>query len=389
MINLYWVGVRESEILGCENLYKGSITIFGSNKKGNIAYKAEARINHNDEKHDLPVVNYFTKKIRDILKYDKDAKFVHYNQEKAHLYPEDLKEHFININSKNTIDLLNNKFYTKLWLEDIVPTVKNKFFSGAECEYENLKQNFMDENEFVIQSESGAGGFSTFIINEKNDMEVKTRVHKDSMYMVSKYYRNNIPVNIHCVISKDKILLLPASIQVINNSSGKLIYEGADFIEYKNIDKFYKDKLKEYSVKICEKLQKIGYIGVLGIDYILAENEVYFMEINPRFQNSTNVINTELAKRGKMTINKLNILAFENKLPDIDLCEEEIKYSKYAYEYKEKEDIQLHLDEELEILYDGFDTNEKIEAGAYLYSILYRKNICQINKNLEVKFIGG
>ena len=35
MSNIYWVGIRESDLLSVDGLYCGSVTFFGSGEKGN------------------------------------------------------------------------------------------------------------------------------------------------------------------------------------------------------------------------------------------------------------------------------------------------------------------------------------------------------------------
>jgi hypothetical protein len=49
MSNIYWVGVRESDLLAVDGLYSGSITFFGSGEGGNrCLFQGEtARKDHN------------------------------------------------------------------------------------------------------------------------------------------------------------------------------------------------------------------------------------------------------------------------------------------------------------------------------------------------------
>jgi biotin carboxylase len=53
----------------------------------------------------------------------------------------------------------------------------------------------------------------------------------------------------------------------------------------------------ELSYKICEKIKTTGYRGIIGIDYLYKSNgDIIFMEINPRFQSSSFLINMYLEK---------------------------------------------------------------------------------------------
>ena len=104
------------------------------------------------------------------------------------------------------------------------------------------------------------------------------------------------------------------------------------------------------------------------------------MEINPRFQSSTNLLNMALKENKQSTVNELCMKAFKNE--DITSKEIEVNYSKYIFE----EDDMLH---ELKIpcikkQKDGFDEKQSIKKGAYKYSCIYNESICQI---IDGKFV--
>ena len=69
MSNIYWVGVRQSDIEDTGDLFKGSITIFGDNLNGNIAYcDKNKRINHNNEDKECDL--FFEKVLESLCKKD-------------------------------------------------------------------------------------------------------------------------------------------------------------------------------------------------------------------------------------------------------------------------------------------------------------------------------
>ena len=76
-------------------------------------------------------------------------------------------------------------------------------------------------------------------------------------------------------------------------------YGGALF----NLSHSTESLVKKEAKKIGEGfLLGIGYQGVLGIDFILSNNVLYFMEINARFQGSTAKLNEMLLKKGKKSL---------------------------------------------------------------------------------------
>ena len=91
----------------------------------------------------------------------------------------------------------------------------------------------------------------------------------------------------------------------------KIEYIGSNY--YINISNEIKDKLIKHSYNICRKLQSLGYLGVLGIDYIYVNKELYFIEINPRFQGSTRQLDKLLIESNLPSIFEYNYNFFLGK----------------------------------------------------------------------------
>ena len=272
MQNLYWIGIKESDIAGCEELYDGSITILGSGKGNNISYSSNLneRINHNSSENEEEVYEWLQEKALEILKSNSNAKFMFYNQASAYGYDKKILKNTICMNNKKLIDLINHKFLMREWLKNYVPILQYKYYSGVEIiSQNNLIQDIGDE--LVIQGETSNGGSNTFLLNKENVSEINNTLNSSDVYSVSKYDRNNIPMNIHCIISKDDIVLFPPSLQLILIND-RISSRGADFIEYGKIKKNIQDRVTDYSLRICKQLQKIGYVGILGIDYIICKS---------------------------------------------------------------------------------------------------------------------
>lgn len=373
MQNLYWIGIKESDIAGCEELYDGSITILGSGKGNNISYSSNLneRINHNSSENEEEVYEWLQEKALEILKSNSNAKFMFYNQASAYGYDKKILKNTICMNNKKLIDLINHKFLMREWLKNYVPILQYKYYSGVEIiSQNNLIQDIGDE--LVIQGETSNGGSNTFLLNKENANEINNTLNSSDVYSVSKYDRNNIPMNIHCIISKDDIVLFPPSLQLILIND-RISSRGADFIEYRKIKRNIQDRVTDYSLRICKQLQKIGYVGILGIDYIICKNELYFMEINPRFQSSTNILNMALKENNQKSVNELCIRAFKNE--DIKSPVINVNYSKYIFE---EDDVRKEVMNEFIEQKDGFNNKQVIKQGAYKYSHLYHQNICKI-----------
>lgn len=323
MKNLYWIGIRESDISFCSDLFESSITIFG---KHNISMQKKMNriVDYNDENNFDLIDQFFTMEMKKIIKENKNARFMYYNQLYAYqpLEKEGLLKYAIFFNNQDLVKKLSNKIKCKEELKKIVPVLEYKIIQGEHCNYPYFQEIFQDfDSKYVIQSQSSQGGSGTFIIKSKEDL---IQLNEEENYMITKYCKNNIPVNIHVLIASKKIYLLPGSIQIIQEENHKLAYKGYDFIAYQNIHSDLIKKIEKYATAIAEKLQKWGYRGLCGIDSIIYNDEIYFMEINARFQNSSIGLNKALQDNQLPSLQKLVINCF---------LDQEIKLKKFQVNY--------------------------------------------------------
>lgn len=303
-----YVGPKQITI---ENSYffDYSITLFGDSKNNNISYKENNLDNILEFEYWNPDSNP-----REIKVYNELLKTVKEPYEiVAHDYKIvsqcDIPDNFKVIckNSKKLIKLFNNKFETRKIFKDIIPMLDYRYIKGSEFDFNKLSP---EGKALVVQHPLGSGGSKTFLCTKDNYLELKDKLIKDDIYSVSYYMGDNIPYNIHCVISKNSYEIFPPSMQELD------IIDKIEYIDSNydiKLSKEVKKKFINYTTKICKKLQELGYKGVLGIDYIYTDGELYFMEINPRFQGSTRKLDKILIDNNLPSIFEYNYLAFKNK----------------------------------------------------------------------------
>ncbi len=159
----------------------------------------------------------------------------------------------------------------------------------------------------VLQKAESSGGFGTYLVETSEDLDTvmkETLPNSSNNYVISEYRKHNVPLNIHAIITKYDVFLLPPSIQIVMNKNGKLIYSGADFYAYKKYaenNSVVDRELKEYVRWICRSLQAKSYRGVIGFDVIVSEKGIEFVEANNRFQASTVLINKSLKDQRYLT----------------------------------------------------------------------------------------
>lgn len=384
MNNIYWIGPRQSDIEDIEELFAGSITIYGKNQNGNIAFCHNGtRINHNI--HNPLCEIFFQTTLEKILQQDKYAKFLFYNQSFAYQYGENILENSICVNSKHILELLNDKVRCRYLLSNIVEVIPHITIKGKDCNYLKFCQ-LLPHQEFVLQKINSSGGDGTYHITSELDCRKVGTYDIDNEYMLSPYYKDGLSLNIHIIISKNQVVLLPASLQIICEIQLQMLYSGADFICYQSLRQDIKDNVTRTSEQIGFFLQKKGYRGVLGIDYMFYENKLYFMELNARFQASSELINKALIASNQRSIQELNIQAFEkNQILKTD--ELMVNYSNFVYttsniSYFRIEKV-LTSKEICQIQLDGYCYEDRLpkENNVYLFRSIFSRNICAISHN--------
>jgi hypothetical protein len=390
---LYWVGARESDIVHTNDIYAGSITLFGSNKNENIAFSSKYKVRTNHNLYNKDHIEFYESEVLKIINRDKNAFFMFYNPYLAYLMDTRIQGKTVCLNDRSLLNLLRDKICSRLWLSSIVPTIQNIQLSGKEVNFWDLQKYFPNTDSFVIQASFSSGGFGTWKLQKNNEKDVIIQLDNHSLYSVSPYLHNNIPVNIHCVIYENDILLLSPSIQIIEEEKHLLIYKGADYIAYNEIDAYSQNAIEQYSKKICEKLQKQGYRGVCGIDFIIFKDEIYFVEVNERFQASTFLLNYALNENQTPSVNELCLEAFKHVKTTCEKYRHQVPYSSYTYSQSDNPFFNINILKKYknepyvkEVLMDGYNIEQSCECDAYLFRIVLTRNICSINSEQGLNF---
>lgn len=387
MDKLIWIGPRESDICDCQELFVGSVTIFGSNKNNNISYCAQnnVRIDHN-----VPgcVENAFwNENIQRIMEKHPNCKIIYYNSEYRIELPKEFQDRVICCNQLSLLKMIADKAVMRMPMSNYIPTVpfqqilysKNTDFTTA----------FPMADRLIFQENNSSGGHGTHLINI-HDLNELDKFERKSL-MLSPYFQNSFSVNVHMVIGENDILYFPGSVQIIQFLNNKLLYLGADYIAFQTITTEKKELLKEYSYVIGRHLQSLGYRGVVGFDFLITAKEIMFLEINARFQASTPLLNKALKNQNLPTMQQMHLYAFTNQsLPkQSDIDELVIPYSMLSYiegTWKKpysvlKENCPSEIDS---ICWDGFNIHNSIKENGYLFKLVFNTNCTSINADFKL-----
>lgn len=381
--HLYWIGIRESEIQETSNLFAGSITIFGTGKNGNRAFEQEFQFRYDYNQDSKQWNDYVSRQAQEIIRTDPECLFLLYDAEEIHQYDPEVAARAICLNPEPLLQLLSNKIQTRQWLSETVPTLPYQIRSGRNIRYEQLKSAFPGEETFVIQSTYSCGGSGTRLMTADTETLCLAQLEPDGQYAISPYQENSISPNIHLLIFSKAVLLLPPSIQLLEVNETGFAYKGADYPAYLLLDSELRRSLEAYARRIGETLRIAGYRGTCGIDFLISHGNIYFMEINARFQSSTFLINRAIAEAGwKTSIQALHMKAFQISAPP-DLGEmPQISYSFFHYSYDRQYSGQLRYLYELfsaskdaDCIDDGLCWDMRLEPGTYLFKAVFPRAI--------------
>ena len=309
-----WIGKYESEVAD-KNLFLHTITIYGSNKDSNFSFleeRGEKLLSYDD------FINFIIDKINKIIINKTNCKFYFYNEKWGYdilqMMP-DLRKFLVLKNEKSFLDFLNKKIYSRCCFSNNVCFPPFFFLNKIDCKYQELLNSFEGYETFIIQKAISEGGEGTFIL-KKDDCDIYNHLEENVPYIISPFYSNSFSLNITIICNEESCICFPISEQLFNE---KNIFIGSDFISGNEIYINHKNLIKNFINSIVECLQKNHYIGLCGIDFLINNEKIYFIEFNPRFQGSTFLINYFLYNNNQLTVHKLYLDLLEGKKLDTAL----------------------------------------------------------------------
>lgn len=297
-----FVGPKQKTIKNT-NFFNASITLIGNNKHNNIAFCDDIPFEFWNDDNNAREIEIYNNALNNLTE---DSEVMAYNPKlfsKCTL-PRNVKQ--ICKNSDELLQILDNKIETRKFFKNVVPMLDYYTIKGKEFNYEKLKQ--ISQN-LIVQSPMGSGGAKTFFCNESNHKQIESILLPERQYSISAYQIDNTSYTIYGMIGKEQIEVMPVAQQ---------LFEVANNIEW--IDSTYnievqhkvKEKLIEYTTKVCEKIQNEGYRGIFNIDFISTNNELYLIETNPRFGGTISEIDLLLQESDLPSIFDYNYRAFNN-----------------------------------------------------------------------------
>lgn len=144
----------------------------------------------------------------------------------------------------------------------------------------------------VLRRSSSSGGSGCRLVSSIDALrQLLSMEVGESLWAWTPYLRPSLPVNVNATIFRSgKVVFHPSSVQLVGIEAATdraLIYCGGDFAALKELDRESIDKVDGLVRKIAGWLAQRGYLGAFGVDFLVTETGIRFVEINPRFQASS------------------------------------------------------------------------------------------------------
>lgn len=359
-MNIYWIGARQFDIKNIK-LFAGSITRYGNDNNNNFSFCNNTFTENYHE--------FVDHKIHEIIANDDNACFMFANEHNAYKYGKEIFEKSICINPLYIIESMNDKIFARNFFSDCVQTPNSILVNSAFCSnYSFIKEIFNSKySEFVLQEANGAGGIKNYFLGKENAPHITS---KTSHILVTPYIQNAVTVNVHIAVDKKCYKILPPSLQITVN---KFRYSGSDFIAFSSLPVQTKNNVVSCAKYVAKKVMSLKATGIFGIDLLISNDNVLFLECNYRYQGSSFVLNKGLIESGYPSLFELRYNSFYKSLDDVpdDIYELPIMYSSFRRTQNNK-DIELPFPfETIAINESNFASNDQyIQYELYSNSIL-------------------
>lgn len=367
-----WVGKRESDILTYK-YFDVSITFWGSNTNNNHSFCTTERLKDN---YNNDFTQYVLELLIQYISQNKSTNIqIHfYNNLFAYklvsLEPF-LKNYIVNINSRRIFDIIRHKTLSRVWLQNTIDVPPFTYLSRNECCYDKLTKKFPHHNKFIIQKSISGGGNGTYLICADNWADIVYNLNKDDVFLVSPYYEENISLSCHLLIDNKNVIIFPILKQLLLYENNKILYCGNKPLSNNSLS----INSKKVALTVGRRLMETDYRGICGLDLIFSNNKIMLIEINPRYQGSSYLVNAELKRMNLPSLFELNDIAFQGYIKK-NISERinnmNISYESHVCLYKKclSNNAITNYPQNSLLYLDGLSNACKYEDGVYLYRYL-------------------
>ncbi len=163
-------------------------------------------------------------------------------------------------------------------------------YAANEDQLEMMRR--LADGPLMLRPSRSCGGVGLSRVRTQPELESEWPGGDEALVSVARFLHPTVPVNIGGVVWDDGVTLHPASVQLIGVpelTSRQFGYCGNDFGAFGALDDDVIDQVDAATRSVGRWLQRHGYRGAFGVDYLVHQGRAIFTEVNPRFQGSTHL----------------------------------------------------------------------------------------------------
>jgi ATP-grasp domain len=149
------------------------------------------------------------------------------------------------------------------------------------------------EGPLVLRNNRSLAGTGLRLVNHPNELALDDSRGNDGFEAYAPFIAEGVPLNTNaCVFADGSVTVHSPSLQLIgipSLTSRVFGYCGNDFAAAGQLEREILDSLEEMTLQAGAWLHSMGYVGSFGVDALVAGAEVYLVEVNPRFQGSSEI----------------------------------------------------------------------------------------------------
>lgn len=185
-----------------------------------------------------------------------------------------------------------------------VKTIKSNV---NELTYKIIKNNFNNKSCIIKPDDKTSSDF-VYLINDKKEFNKIINIYKDSSIkeVLIQEYIEGTPVSVSIICNEEYVKCISLNSQNMKISKNKLMYLGCESPIKHHLEK----EIFKLSEKIVKEIN--GLKGFIGIDYVIKNDKIYFIEINSRI--TTPYIILQKVIKENLTMTMINFIINKRKI---------------------------------------------------------------------------
>lgn len=183
-------------------------------------------------------------------------------------------------------------FEHKPWVETSIarvglPAIEWTYVADEE-QLDTLR--FLEEGPVMLRRSRTTGGVGLTLVEDPSRLKELWPKEPEGYVSVARFLPDAIPVNVGAVVWHDGVTVHPASVQLIGVdgcTARPFGFCGNDFAAAAGLGDSTLDQIERSVIAIGRWLQRFGFLGAFGVDFLVVDGVPRFTEINPRLQGST------------------------------------------------------------------------------------------------------